>query len=124
MNLRGLVSGYTGVINPPTQLTLQISMGSTVSADGSVIPTYAAPVTVSGDVQALQYNDIVQMDSLNIQGQRRKIYLNGEVDGIVRSKGKGGDLITFPDGSIWLVAIVFEYWVNWVSVGVTLQDNS
>lgn len=124
MDLRGIVSGVISAINPPTTLTLQVSTGYQTSPDGTRGPSYAAPVTVYGNVQALAYNDIVQTDGLNIQGERRKIYIQGEVDGLIRSQGKGGDLFTFPDGSIWKVFIVFEYWPNWTSVGVVLQDNA
>lgn len=75
-------------------------------------------------MQALQYNDIIQLDALNIQGERRKIYINGEVDGLVRADKKGGDLITTPDGKVWKVAISLEQWPDWCCVAVTLQDDA
>lgn len=123
MNLHNIVSGNITAINPYIRLSVQISTGYTTGADGKRVPTYARPQIVFGDVQALQYTDIVQLDSLNIQGERRKIYINGQVDGLVRVDNKGGDLITDPDGKVWLVAMVLEYWHDWVSVAVTLQDQ-
>jgi hypothetical protein len=45
------------------------------------------------------------------------------VDGLVRVINKGGDLITLPDGSIWLVAQVLEQFPDWVSAAITLQDG-
>ena len=86
--------------------------------------TFTTLLTVLGRVQALQYNDIAQLDGLNIQGQKTAIYISGEVDGLVRSAKKGGDLIITPDGRIWLVVLVLEYWPNWTKFAVTLQDGS
>jgi hypothetical protein len=123
MNLHAIVSGNIQAINPYIQLIVQISTGYATNPDGSRVPSYAPNQIVFGDVQALQYNDIVQLDALNIQGERRKIYINGEVDGLIRVENKGGDLITTPDGNVWLVALVLEYWSQWVSVAVTLQDQ-
>lgn len=124
MNLHQLVSGNIQAVNPYIQLIVQVSTGYTTNPEGSRVPAYAKSQIVFGDVQALQYSDIIQLDALNIQGERRKIYINGEVDGLIRVKNKGGDLITLPDGTVWLVALVLEYWANWVSVAVTLQDQT
>ena len=123
MNLHSIVSGAISAVLPPTNLTIQVSTGYTTNADGSRSPSYAPSQIKSGFVQALQYNDIVQLDALNIQGERRKIYINGQVDGLVRVENKGGDLITDQNGNVWLVALVTEYWPGWCSVAVTLQDQ-
>lgn len=92
--------------------------------DGKSTPKYITTTGVSGNVQSLQYKDLELISGLNIEGVRRKIYLQGEVDGIVRFQMKGGDLITTPDGVVWLVALVSEQWGPWCSVIVTLQDGS
>ncbi len=123
MNLHSIVSGAISAVLPPTNLTIQVSTGYTTNADGSRSPSYAPSQIKSGFMQALQYNDIVQLDALNIQGERRKIYINGQVDGLVRVENKGGDLITDPNGNVWLVVLVTEYWPDWCSVAVTLQDQ-
>ncbi len=123
MNLHSIVSGAISAVLPPTNLTIQVSTGYTTNADGSRSPSYAPAQIKSGFMQALQYNDIVQLDALNIQGERRKIYINGQVDGLVRVENKGGDLITDPNGNVWLVVLVTEYWPDWCSVAVTLQDQ-
>jgi hypothetical protein len=124
MNLHAIAGPLVAAVNPSTPLQLQRSTGSTIGSDGKQTPTYAAPVTVMGQVQALTYDDIHQLDYLNIQGIRRAIYLEGNWEGLDRSRNKGGDLITFPDGSIWLVAHVLERWPHFVKVAVTLQDNA
>lgn len=126
MNLHGIVAPLIGAVNPQIALSIQVSTGSTVADDGKQTPTYAAPVTVLGQVQALQYRDIVQMDALNLQGTRRAIYINGRVDGLIRSENKGGDLITIAGGvnaGVWLVAIVAEAWPDWTKALCTLQDD-
>ena len=129
MNLHQIVSGAISNVNPFITATLQQSTGYTTNADGTRVPGYAAPITTSIQVQALEYNDIAQLDGLNIQGTRRKVYLNGQWAGVIRADQKGGDLLTFPEvpGSapqVWLVVFVFEQWPDWVSLCVTLQDGS
>lgn len=125
MNLRGIVNGYTQAINPNIAATIQVSAGYTTMSDGSRVPAYTtASATVQ--LQALAYNDLVQLDGLNIQGVRRKVYLNGNWNGIIRADGKGGDILSFPEtpgGPVksWLIVLVFEYWPDWCSLAVTLQ---
>jgi hypothetical protein len=121
MNLHLIVSGAIGAVNPQSSATFQASTGSTTNDDGTRVPTYAAPVTIQCQIQSLQYNDLMKLSGLNIQGVRSKIYVNGSWSGLVRPEGKGGDLITFADGSVWLVAVVLEDWPDWCSVAVTRQ---
>ena len=65
---------------------------------------------------------------ITTQGERKKIYVWGEIDGIVRDEGKGGDLITLLDGSVWKVALILESAQNeagvtkWCSAMITRQD--
>lgn len=124
MNLHGIVSGAIAAVNPLIELSIQVSAGYTTNADGSRTPVYETAATVPGQVQALQYRDLQQLDGLNIEGTRRAIYINGHVNGLVRAENKGGDLITTPDGSVWLVALVLEDWPDWCKVAVTLQDGA
>lgn len=126
MNLHNIVSGAVGQVNPPINATLQASTGYTTTADGTRIPTYAEPTNINVQMQALQYNDIQQISSLNIQGLRQAMYINGDWLGLIRADNKGGDIITLPDGSVWIVAMVLERWsvtAGWCKVCVTLQDT-
>src|ERR1700674_1649819 len=109
MNLNNIVSGVISSVNPWMTIAIKSSTGYTTNADGTQVPTYTN-YTLPGQVQALQYNDLMQISSLNIQGERRALYLNGSWQGVVRADGKGGDVITLPDGSVWLVVFVFEDW--------------
>lgn len=129
MNLHQIAGPIVGAVNPIVPVTLRVSTGNTIGDDGSMVPTYADPVSVSAQIQALTFKDLTQLDGLNLNGTRRAIYLYGEVDAIVRVSQKGGDLITFNNGSVWLTAQVLEQWDDgftsaWCKVAVTLQDGS
>lgn len=127
MNLHAIAGPIIAAVNPMIDVTIQVSTGATVAADGTRTPSYAAPVTIPGQVQPMTFRDLVQVEGLNLNGTKRAIYLNGRVDGIVRVDNKGGDLITIAGGinsGVWLVAMVLEAWPDWVKVAVTLQDGA
>jgi hypothetical protein len=121
MNLHRIVSKSVGVVNPMQPITISPSIGSTTGADGKRTPSYGPAVQARAQIQPLQYTDIVQLDGLNIQGKRRALYIDGNWEGIVRADKKGGDLITFSDGSSWHVVLVLESWPDWCKVAVTEQ---
>ncbi len=105
----------------------QVNIPQTVSPAEPMMTS----LTVTAQVQALSWRDLQMIDGLTLQGERRAIYLFGAVDGVSRPTNQGGDLITFPDGSIWLVALVLESWLNdagapvgWVKCACTLQNNA
>ena len=134
MNLLKITEGI-GAVNPRTKALLRQSAGYTTNPDGSRVPAYRPAVDVWAQVQALTFRDIQQVSSLNLQGTRRAIYLQGEWQGLVRGDQQGGDLIVFADGTTWLVAMVLEDWTRivedkpneaqlrrgWVKVAATLQ---
>jgi hypothetical protein len=125
MNLQAIAVGPISVVNPQVPLSIQISTGNIVNPDGTVTPTYLPPVlNVSGQVQNLTYKDLYQLEGLNLQGLKRAIYINGLSQANVRLTQQGGDLITTPDGNIWLVAQVLELWQDWSKVAVVLQIDS
>lgn len=128
MNLHAIVAGAISGVNPLVPVQVQVSIGKSTAPDGTPTPQWLPPVTVPGQVQALTYADLRQLEGLNLAGMQRAIYLYGEVNGIVRATNKGGDLITTPDGSVWLVNQVLEQWndagpPSWCKVAVTLQDQ-
>lgn len=96
MNLHSIASGAINSVNPFIQISIRVSTGYATDANFTRQPAYAPAVTVSGQVQALTFRDIQQLDGLNLQGTRRAIYVNGRVDGLVRVENKGGDLVTVP----------------------------
>jgi hypothetical protein len=124
MNLHGIVSGKIARVNANQVISVQLSQGSTTNADGSRIPAYTAPVSVVAQVQELSTKDLRQLENLNIQGSMRKIYVNGEIDAVIRFSKKGGDLITLQNGDIYLTTTVLEEWPDWTAISVTLQNGS
>ena len=123
MNLHGFVASAIGSINPQIAITILCSTGYTTMPDSKRTPTYAPPLQIFAQVQELTSDDLRRVDGLNIQGESRAVYLNGSAAGVVRSEGRGGDLMQFY-GKTWLVTKVVERWPDWCKVIVTLQvDN-
>lgn len=130
MNIRGLANAAISVINPNTAAQLAHSTGYTTAASGKRTPSYAAPVPVQVQVQALSAPQIAHLDSLNIQGVLRNARLDGDWRGVYRPDSQGGDMFTFgttPDvrvdlqGTTWLVVQVLETWATWCSLAIQLQ---
>ena len=127
MNLHSIVAPVIAAINPPLLCSLQASSGYNTSSDGTRVPAYAAPVDIEVQCQALAYKDLVQIEGLNLNGRKLAMYILGDWNGVVRSESKGGDLITLPDGSVWLCAMVLENWnlsAGWTKIAAVLQDGS
>lgn len=130
MNLHAIVSPAISAINPAVPVTVRVATeGYTVLADGTRVPSYDTLTNVPAQIQALSYSDIQMVSGLQLNGERRAIYLNGRFDSLSRSRNTGGDLITFPDGEVWpygttwLVAMVLEQWPDWCKLACTLQVN-
>lgn len=124
MDLRGLANGVTGAINPNETVTVLRSTGYTIGAGAKQVPSYAAPVTGPAQVQALDGNDLKQLDGLNIQGTVRAIYLRGTLAGVVRPNQTGGDIVKRGSPSQdWLVVKVLESWPNWTKAAICLQGS-
>ena len=120
MDLRGIANGVSSTVNPNKTVTVRRSTGYTIGAGRKQVPGYAAPVTGPAQIQALDANDIKQLDGLNIQGTVRAIYLRGVLAGVVRPDGTGGDLVEV-DGQTWLVVKVLEGWPTWTKAAIVLQ---
>jgi hypothetical protein len=55
------------------------------------------------------------MNDMNMTGIHRKVWCDTILSGGDRLDGTGGDLLTLPDGTIWLVVEVVEAWPDWCS---------
>ena len=127
MDLRGIANGVTSTVNPNQTVTVLRSTGYTIGAGRRQVPSYAAPVTGPGQIQALDANDIKQLDGLNVQGTIRAIYLRGTLAGVVRPNQTGGDLVTIAAPApvalrgTWLVVKVLEGWPTWTKAAIVLQ---
>jgi len=122
MDLRGIANGVSSTVNPNKTVTVRRSTGYTIGAGRKQVPGYADPVTGPAQIQALDANDIKQLDGLNIQGTVRAIYLRGVLAGVVRPDGTGGDLVQI-DGQNWLVVKVLEGWPTWTKAAIVLQGD-
>ena len=120
MDLRGLANGVTTTVNPNKTVTVRRSTGYTIGAGRKQVPGYADPVTGPAQIQALDANDLKQLDGLNIQGTVRAIYLRGVLAGVVRPDGTGGDLVEIG-AETWLVVKVLEGWPTWTKAAIVLQ---
>ena len=150
MNLHGIVSGAISAVNPLIFATLFVSTGYTTGGDGTQISTYSEssqtinsvitiqtgqPLTdgynqainvlvtsfnVLIQVQQLSAHELSQRDMLNLQSNVRRVYLNGDWNGIVRPDSKGGDKMTF-NGQNWLIVAVPEQFPDWTQVIVCRQ---
>jgi hypothetical protein len=129
MNLHKIVSGAISAVNPQTLVMWRISSGHNIAPDGTQTPNYITVPNVPVQVQALSYSDLMKMGALNVQGTRRKIYMNGNPEGLDRNAIKGGDLVdmpnlpNFPGPTTWLVTQVLEHWPDWASIAITLQNR-
>lgn len=137
MNLQGIAAPFARAVTPAIPANLFLATGEVVTAaDGSRTPRYQTKIGVLADVQAASSGDLRQLDGLNIQGVERVAYLSGDVSGLNRTRGKGGDLLVFqsapgipasllgPKGTgTWLVAAVLETWDSpgWCKVALTMQ---
>jgi len=123
VNLHAIVSAAVSAVNPMLTVTLRQSSGYTTNDDFTRTPTYTT-TTLQGQVQALTARELEQVDGLNLQGQKQAIYVNGQLKGASRPDGAGGDLLTLPDGSVWIVAVVLEDWSRssgWSKAGIVRQ---
>lgn len=126
MNLRALVNGVTSQINPNTPVTIQASTGYTTGAGLKQVPVYAAPVSGPAQIQALDSDELRNVDSQNLQGDIRAIYLRGPLHGVIRPDGKGGDLITVASGvhaGVWLPFKILETWPDWTKAAIVKQGG-
>lgn len=125
MNLHAVVGPIVSAINPSMNGTLQRSAGFTQDASFKQLPAYAAPQPITAQVQPLTYNDMRQLDGVNIAGEKKAMYLNGTMQSVVRATQKGGDLVTLQDGTLWLTVQVLEDFsvtAGWTKVAVVRQQ--
>jgi hypothetical protein len=130
--MHGVVRSVIPAVNPDITVNLKQSTGYTTNDDGAQVPSYATPVPVRAQIQALSGKDLRQIDGLNLQGSLAAFYLYGAISGVVRASKEGGDLITVASGAYagtWLVTITLEQWsdggpASWCKVCGTLQVGS
>src|SRR5258706_161401 len=120
MDLRSIANGVSSTVNANEIVTVLRSTGYTIGAGVKQVPTYAAPVSGPAQIQALDSDDLKQIENLNIQGSLRVIYLRGSLAGVVRPNQTGGDLVQ-RGNQTWLVVKVLETWTTWTKAVIVLQ---
>ncbi|QHJ76304.1 MAG: hypothetical protein [Caudoviricetes sp.] len=122
MNLHAMVRGAIGLVNPNITGVLYRSIGYRVDDNGNQIPAYSDPITVEIQVQSLTADDLQHLDNINQQGKMKAVYVNGNVEGLDRTRDLGGDILEF-EGRRWLVTQQIEEWTQsgWCKVHVTSQ---
>jgi hypothetical protein len=122
MNLHGIVRRAITTVNPDVAGVMMVSLGTyTTDAAGHRVPAYTSQ-SVTIQLQPLSYTDLMKIDGLNLQGVVKKAYVNGNFEGVNRTKQKGGDKL-IVNGENWLITQPLEEWPDWCSFVVTLQVN-
>lgn len=101
--------------------TYSVSRSQTVA---SVAMMFA--YTIPGQVQPMSYRDLMMTEGLNLAGERKKVYLHGVTDSVIRSLRKGGDLLAIASGvhaGSYLIVQVLEQYPDWCSAVITLQNE-
>jgi hypothetical protein len=123
MDLRGIANSVSSQINPNVSVSVRRSTGYTIDpTTRKQVPGYATAVTGFAQIQALDGDDLKQIDGLNLQGTLRALYLRGPLAGVIRPEGKGGDMIDIGTQQ-WLVTKVLETWPTWTKVCIVLQGG-
>ena len=120
MDLRSLANSVSSTVNSNETVTVRRSSGYTIGAGARQIPTYEDDVSGLAQIQALDSDALKQLDGMNIQGIIRAIYLRGNLAGVVRPDGKGGDLV-LRGQETWLIVKVLETWHTWTKAVIVRQ---
>lgn len=129
MNLRGLANSATQSVNPNIDIVVEVSSAYTIDpATLRQVPTVTSYDAI-GQVQALDGDELKQINFMNIQGTLRGVYLYGSVSGVIRPDDVSSTNLTFTsnDGGItkerkWNVYKVFETWPDWCKVAVVYTE--
>lgn len=124
LSLRPLANGLVSLVSPRIPVTVQKSTGSVMSADGTRRPSYQVFADVMARLDQLTPPELSQVEGLNLQGARQALYLDGKWRGLVRASNTGGDLVTLPDGSVWLAVAVLEDRPTWTRSVIVLQNGA
>jgi hypothetical protein len=122
MDLQGMASQVSDVVNPNIEVSVQASNGYTNTGPGlRQQPSYAEAVTGFAQVQELTSSELRQIEGMNLQGALRTIYFRGNLNGVIRPDSKGGDLVNIGDHT-WLVVKTLERWPLWSKALICRQE--
>jgi hypothetical protein len=124
MNLLAITGAVVGAVNPRVTVQLQFSEPPTTQPDYTRTTNYSAPVPAIAQVQPIPSGELSQESGINMGGASRRIYVYGSLQTVLRFNQDGGDLITLPDGTVYLTVNVEETWPGWCCVNARLQNGS
>lgn len=129
INVRAAANNAIQVVNPNILGTFYRSTGFAVDAAKKQVPSYAAGINLSIQVQAVGARELQHLENLNIEGLLRSVHMYGNTQGVVRVSQQGGDLLYFkdvPTGTLrtWKVIKVVETWPDWCHVIVNMQTDA
>jgi hypothetical protein len=122
VNLRALANRATQAVNPNITVQWRKYLDYDIGPNGKPVVTYAEPVGVVAQVQALSKSDVQHLDAMNLSECTRAAYVNGQMQAFDRLKETGGDMLFFED-QWWKVMAILEGWTTagWCRVGLTAQ---
>lgn len=129
INVRGIANAAIQVVNPNIPVTVKLPNGYAVDP-GTLrqIPAYITQ-TAQGQLQALDGDDLGQINGLNIQGTIRAMYLYGSIAGVIRPDGSPQSHVIFTSNEAgvvkereWGVFKVLETWPDWCKVAIVYQE--
>lgn len=129
MNLRGIANGAIQTVNPNIPVMVSVSNSYTINPDtGRQEPVYVSYMA-EGQVQALDGDDLGQINFVNIMGTIRAVYLYGSVSGVIRPDETSSTKLVFSSNESgvtkdreWNVFKVLETWPDWCKVAVVYTE--
>lgn len=121
MKLHDMVRNMIGIVNPSITGSLFRSKGYILKGTRQEA-VYEDPEPIELQVQSLKGDKLIHGHYASEQNEKRVVYANGQLYGIDRVRGVGGDLLEFL-GRRWLVVQRLEEWEmsGWCKVLVVAQ---
>lgn len=122
INMHDLVRDAIQTVNPDVDGAVYVSTGATTWR-GVRTPTFAQLPTQRLQVQAMSHTELYHLNGLNYAGGMSKLYAYGNLSGVLRPTGNGGDLVRLGD-EWWAIQHVLEWWPGWCCVAITRQVDA
>ena len=129
MNIRGIANAAIQPVNANIPIVVKTPNGFTIDpATRRQIPGYISTAGY-GQLQALDGDDLDQVNGLNIQGTIRAMYLYGSIAGVIRPDSSPQSHVVFTSNEAgitksreWGVFKVLETWSDWCKVAIVYQE--
>lgn len=102
INVNYVVSHVLDPLHKIEQIQVMKYLSSDIAPDGSVIPTYADPITIEAQIQQPNAEEHLHVRRVNDNTVARRFWVNMWLKPLDRAAGTAGDLILY-DGYKWEV---------------------